>query len=159
MSSAPAGPVTAPVVEHAVTVEDSMMVAHSLRGDVFGPAQALHGATYVVRATFCRDALDGDGIVVDIGAAAEQLAEALSDLMYTNLDEHPELAGVVTTTEVLASFVARRLLDRAAAGALRGRGDDLTSLRVELGEHPRAAAAVTVRLREPQRGPAVWPWT
>ncbi|MGJ7440748.1 6-pyruvoyl trahydropterin synthase family protein [Aquipuribacter sp. MA13-6] len=147
-----------PLLEHTVTVEDSMMVAHSLPREVFGPAQALHGATYVVRATFCCDGLDDDGIVVDIGAAAEQLAQVLSDLSYTNLDEHPELAGVLTTTEVLASFVARRLLDRAAAGALRGRGEDLTSLRVELGENPRAAAAVTVRLREPRPGPAVWPW-
>ncbi|WP_380169226.1 6-pyruvoyl tetrahydropterin synthase family protein [Jannaschia sp. R86511] len=146
------------VVEHAVTVEDSMMVAHSLPGEVFGPAQALHGATYVVRATFCRDALDGDGIVVDIGAAAAQLGEVLSDLTYTNLDDHPELTGVVTTTEVLASFVARRLLGRAAAGLLRGRGDDLTALRVELGENPRAAAAVTVRLREPRPGATGWPW-
>ncbi len=154
MSSQPAGP----VVEHAVTVEDSMMVAHSLPREVFGPAQGLHGATYVVRATFCSDALDDDGIVVDIGAAGEQLAEVLSDLSYTNLDEHPELAGVITTTEVLASFVARRLLDRATAGRLRGRGDDLTTLRVELGENPQASAAVTVRLREPRPGPATWPW-
>lgn len=155
MSSQPG---VGPVVEHAVTVEDSMMVAHSLPRAVFGPAQALHGATYVVRATFCSDALDADGIVVDIGAATEQLTDVLSDLSYTNLDEHPELSGVLTTTEVLASFVARRLLDRAAAGRLRGRGEDLTSLRVELGENPRASAAVTVRLREPRPGPAAWPW-
>lgn len=135
------------------------MVAHSLRGEVFGPAQALHGATYVVRATFCRDGLDDDGIVVDIGAAAAELAETLADLTYTNLDEHPELQDVVTTTEALAAFVAHRLVDRAAAGRLRGAGDDLTSLRVELGENPRAAASVTIRLREPSPGAPGWPWS
>lgn len=134
------------------------MVAHSLRGEVFGPAQALHGATYVVRATFCRDAVDDDGIVVDIGAAAAELAEVLADLTYSNLDEHPELSGVVTTTEALAAFVARRLVDRAADGRLHGAGRDLTSLRVELGENPRAAASCTVRLREPAAGPLGWPW-
>ncbi len=148
-----------PVLVHAVTVEDSMMVAHSLPGEVFGPAQALHGATYVVRATFCRDGLDDDGLVVDIGAASAELADVLSDLGYRNLDSHPELQGVVTTTEVLASFVARRLLDRAAAGRLGVRGADLTSLTVELGESPRASASVTVRLREAVAGPPRWPWT
>jgi 6-pyruvoyl-tetrahydropterin synthase len=155
-----AGPAatTPAVVEYAVTVEDSMMVAHSLKGDVFGPAQALHGATYVVRATFCRDGLDGDGIVVDIGAAAAELADVLSDLTYTNLDDHPELQGVVTTTEALAAFVARRLADRAVAGRLRGAGHDLTSLRVELGENPRAAASCTLTLRAPGGGSPGWPW-
>lgn len=147
-----------PAVEYAVTVEDSMMVAHSLPGEVFGPAQALHGATYVVRATFRRDTLDGDGIVVDIGAAAGELADVLSDLTYSNLDDHPELAGVVTTTEALAAFVAHRLLARAAAGRLSGGGDDLTSLTVELGENPRAAASVTARLREPGTTAPGWPW-
>lgn len=152
-------PAPAPVaVEHAVTVEDSMMVAHSLPAAVFGPAQGLHGATYVVRATFCRDGLDDDGIVVDIGAAAGELADVLSDLTYTNLDVHPELRGVLTTTEVLAAFVARRLVERAAAGRLRGAGHDLTALRVELGENPRASASCTVRLREPTAPPG-WPWS
>jgi 6-pyruvoyl-tetrahydropterin synthase len=147
-------------VEHAVTVSDAMMVAHSLPGEVFGPAQRLHGATYVVRATFRRDALDADGIVVDIGAAGAVLADVLADLTYSNLDEHPELQGVVTTTEALAAFVARRLLARARAGELRGRGDDLTSLTVDLGETPSASAACTVRLREPGAGgTTAWPWT
>lgn len=148
-----------PTVEHAVTVEDSMMVAHSLPAAVFGPAQALHGATYVVRATFARDGLDADGIVVDIGAASEQLAETLADLTYTNLDSHPELQGVLTTTEALAAFVARRLVDRAVAGLLRGAGHDLTWVRVELGENPRAAASCTVRLREHGGGAPGWPWS
>jgi 6-pyruvoyl-tetrahydropterin synthase len=158
MSSPAEVPPAAPAVEYAVTVEDSMMVAHSLPGEVFGPAQALHGATYVVRATFTRDGLDGDGIVVDIGAAATELADVLSDLTYTNLDDHPELQGVVTTTEALAAFVARRLVDRADAGCLHGAGDDLTSIRVELGENPRAAVSRTVRLRAPAAGRSGWPW-
>jgi len=145
-------------VEYAVTVEDSMMVAHSLPGEVFGPAQGLHGATYVVRATFRRDALDADGIVVDIGAAASQLAEVLADLTYTNLDEHPQLQGVLTTTEALAAFLAHRLVDRARRGWLRGAGDDLVSLSVDLGENPRASASCTVRLRVPSLAPA-WSWS
>ncbi len=147
-----------PALEYGVTVEDSMMVAHSLPGEVFGLAQALHGATYVVRATFRRDALDADGIVVDVGAAAGELADVLSDLTYTNLDDHPELAGVVTTTEALAAFVAHRLLARAEAGRLSGGGDDLTSLTVELDENPRASASVTARLREPGTAAPGWPW-
>lgn len=131
----------------SVTVSDSMMVAHSLRGEVFGPAQALHGVTYVVDATFHSDTLDSDGIVVDIGAASTVLHECLADLTYTNLDEHPELAGTVTTTEVLAAFVVRRLAARAADGALRGAGRHLLAIDVRLGENPRAAAACTLRLR------------
>lgn len=153
--SGAAGPT---VVEYAVTVEDSMMVAHSLPGEVFGPAQALHGATYVVRATFLRDGLDADGIVVDIGAAGAQLGEALADLTYTNLDDHPQLQGVVTTTEALAAFVAHRLLAAARQGLLRGAGTDLTAIRVELGENPRAAASCTVQLRAARPGAAGWPW-
>ncbi|MFC5382659.1 6-pyruvoyl trahydropterin synthase family protein [Aquipuribacter nitratireducens] len=146
-------------VEHAVTVSDSMMVAHSLPRPVFGPAQALHGATFVVRATFRRDGLDDDGVVVDIGAAQEVLRDALADLTYTNLDDHPDLQGVVTTTEVLAGLVAARLVRRAAAGDLRGAGTDLTAVVVELGETPQAAASCTVRLREPGAGPVDrWPW-
>jgi 6-pyruvoyltetrahydropterin/6-carboxytetrahydropterin synthase len=85
------------------------MVAHSLPRPVFGPAQALHGATYVVEASFARAELDGDGIVVDIGAALGALAEALDVLRYRNLDDLPEFAGVITSTEVLARWVADRL--------------------------------------------------
>ncbi len=131
----------------SVTVSDSMMVAHSLPGDVFGPAQALHGATYVVDATFHADTLDADGIVVDIGAASTVLHECLADLTYSNLDDHRELAGTVTTTEVLAAFVARRLAARAADGHLRGVGRHLLAIDVRLGENPRASAACTLRLR------------
>jgi 6-pyruvoyl-tetrahydropterin synthase len=94
----------------SVTVRDHMMIAHSLRGEVFGPAQRLHGATYVVDATFRRAALDADGIVIDIGRATEALREVLGALSYRNLDD--ELAGVNTTTEVLAQLVADRLAER-----------------------------------------------
>src|SRR5206468_3242567 len=93
-----------------------MMIAHSLRGEVFGPAQRLHGATYVVDASFRRADLDADGIVVDIGRATEALRDVLAELGYRNLDE--ELAGMNTTTEALARLVADRLADRARAGAL-----------------------------------------
>lgn len=93
-----------------VTVRDSMMVAHSFRGEVFGPAQRLHGATFVVDATWRRPELDADGIVIDIGAASAALAEVLGELNYRNLDD--ELPGMNTTTEVLARIVADRLADR-----------------------------------------------
>lgn len=97
-----------------VTVRDQMMVAHSLRGEVFGPAQRLHGATYVVDAAFTGRELGPDGILVDIGRASEVLHDVLADLTYRNLDDEPDLAGVNTTTEVLARVVADRLAARAA---------------------------------------------
>ena len=97
----------------SVTVRDHMLIAHSLRGEVFGPAQRLHGATYVVDATFRRAALDADGIVVDIGRATALLREVLAALGYRNLDDEPEFAGTNTTTEVLAKVVADRLAERA----------------------------------------------
>ena len=102
----------------AVTVRDSMMVAHSLRGERFGPAQRLHGATYLVDATFRRAELDADGVVVDLGAAADLLHAVLADLTYRNLDEEAGLAGLNTTTEALARLVADRLADGVHAGAL-----------------------------------------
>ena len=104
----------------SVTVRDHMMIAHSLRGDVFGPAQRLHGATYVVDATFRRASLDADGIVVDIGRATEALREVLGELSYRNLDDEAELAGVNTTTEALAKLVADRLADRVRGEGLDG---------------------------------------
>src|SRR3954465_6620972 len=103
-----------------VTVRDRMMIAHSLRGDVFGPAQRLHGATYVVDATFRRAALDADGVVVDIGRAADALRAVLAELGYRNLDDEPGLAGLNTTTEALAQVVADRLADRIGGEALDG---------------------------------------
>src|SRR5205085_4187125 len=97
-----------------------MMIAHSLRGDVFGPAQRLHGATYVVDATFRRVALDADGIVVDIGRAAEQLGAVLAELSYRNLDDEPAFAGMNTSTEALARVVADRLAERVRDWGLDG---------------------------------------
>jgi len=104
----------------SVTVRDHMMIAHSLRGEVFGPAQRLHGATYVVDATFRRVSLDADGIVVDIGRAADALRAVVGELGYRNLDDEPELAGLNTTTEELARLVADRLAERMADAGLDG---------------------------------------
>jgi 6-pyruvoyl-tetrahydropterin synthase len=118
----------------SVTVRDHMMIAHSFQGEVFGPAQRLHGATYVVDATFRRAELDADGVVVDIGGAAEQLHEVLAELGYRNLDDEPAFAGVNTTTEVLARVVADRLAERVAAGALGDTARDLNGLVVTLRE-------------------------
>src|SRR2546430_2453816 len=101
-----------------------MMIAHSFRGDVFGPAQRLHGATFVVDATFRRAELDADNIVVDIGRAAQELAAILAGLNYRNLDDEPAFAGVNTSTEALTRVIADRLAARGHAGALcdGGRG-------------------------------------
>jgi len=118
----------------SVTVRDHMMIAHSFRGDVFGPAQRLHGATFVVDATFRRPDLDADGIVVDIGLATEQLRVVLGELTYRNLDDEPAFAGVNTTTEVLARTVADRLVERVHAGELGAGARDLTGITVTLHE-------------------------
>jgi 6-pyruvoyl-tetrahydropterin synthase len=118
----------------SVTVRDHMMVAHSLRGELFGPAQRLHGATFVVDATFRRAELGSDGVVVDIGAAAELLHAVLGELTYRNLDDDPELAGTNTTTEVLARVVADRLARRIADGGLGPGGDGPDGLTVTLHE-------------------------
>jgi 6-pyruvoyl-tetrahydropterin synthase len=118
----------------SVTVRDHMMIAHSFRGQVFGPAQRLHGATYVVDATFRRETLDADGIVVDIGRAAEELHAVLAELTYRNLDDEPAFAGKNTSTEALAQVVADRLADRVAAGALGSGAGELASLVVTLHE-------------------------
>ena len=106
----------------SVTVRDHMMIAHSFRGEVFGPAQRLHGATYVVDATFRRAELDANNIVVDIGRAAEELHAVLAELTYRNLDDEPAFTGTNTSTEALAQVVADRLADRVNAGALVKRG-------------------------------------
>src|SRR4051794_15761504 len=118
-----------------------MMIAHSLRGEVFGPAQRLHGATYVVDATFRRASLDADGIVVDIGRAAEVLRGLMDELGYRNLDDEAGLAGVNTTTEALARVVADRLADRARAGALGDGARELDGLAVTLHESHTAWAS------------------
>ena len=111
-----------------------MMIAHSLRGDVFGPAQRLHGATYVVDATFRRTSLDADGIVVDIGRAAEELHSVLAELTYRNLDDEAAFAGMNTSTEALARVVADRLAERVHAGALGDSARGLDGLVVTLHE-------------------------
>jgi 6-pyruvoyl-tetrahydropterin synthase len=110
------------------------MIAHSLHGEAFGPAQRLHGATYVVDATFRRATLDADGIVVDIGRAAEALQAVLAEMGYRNLDDEPAFAGMNTTTEALARVVADRLADRARTGALGEAARELDGLVVTLRE-------------------------
>ena len=123
-----------------VTVRDHMMVAHSFRGEVFGPAQALHGATFVVDATFRGEALDRDGILVDIGAATAALREVVGELSYRNLDDEPPFAGTNTTTEVLARHVADRLAEWVAAGDL-GPAAHVSGLVVTLHESHVASAS------------------
>lgn len=118
----------------SITVRDHVMVAHSFRGAVFGPAQALHGATFVVDATFRRPELDADNIVVDIGLATEQLSACLADLNYRNLDDLPEFAGINTSTEFLAKVIADRLAERVHAGALGEGARGLTGIAVTLHE-------------------------
>jgi 6-pyruvoyl-tetrahydropterin synthase len=118
----------------SITVRDHMMVAHSFRGEVFGPAQRLHGATFVVDATFRRAELDEDNIVVDIGLATTELGAVLGALSYRNLDDEPEFAGINTSTEFLAKVVADRLAERVRAGAL--------------GEGARGLSGITVTLHE-----------
>ena len=118
----------------SVTVRDHMMVAHSLSGEVFGPAQRLHGATYLVDATFRRRDLDPDGIVVDIGRATEELRAVLADLNYRNLDDQPAFAGMNTSTEALARVIADRLAERVQRGALGDTARELDALSVTLHE-------------------------
>jgi 6-pyruvoyl-tetrahydropterin synthase len=125
----------------SVTIRDHMMIAHSLRGEVFGPAQRLHGATYVVDATFRRATLDADGIVVDIGRAAEALRAVVGELGYRNLDDEVDFASMNTTTEALARVVADRLADRARAGALGEGALELDGLVVTLHESHVACAS------------------
>ena len=119
---------------YSLTVRDHMMVAHSFRGEIFGPAQRLHGATFVVDATFRRTELDDDGLVVDIGLASKALAAVLGDLSYRNLDDEPDFAGVNTTTEVLARVVAERLAHRVGDGSLGAGARGLTSISATLHE-------------------------
>lgn len=119
---------------YSLTVRDHFMIAHSFRGEVFGPAQRLHGATYVVDVTFRRPELDGDGVVVDIGLASQRLDAVLAELRYRNLDEDPAFAGRNTTTEVLARAIFERLAGEIRGGALGEGARGITSLRVTLRE-------------------------
>ena len=129
-----------------VTVRDHMMIAHSFRGEVFGPAQRLHGATYVVDVTFRRADLDADGIVVDIGRAGQELRGVLDDLNYRNLDDESAFAGTNTTTEALAKVVADRIADKVHAGALGDGARALDGLIVTLHESHVAWATYERRL-------------
>ena len=126
---------------YSVNVRDHFMIAHSFEGAVFGPAQRLHGATYVVDAAFAREDLDADGIVLDIGRAIEALRVVLADLTYRNLDEVESLAGLNTTTEVLAREIADRLAARVHDGGLGVGAGDLARIRVTLHESPVAWAS------------------
>ncbi len=125
----------------SVTVRDHMMIAHSLHGDLFGPAQQLHGATYVVDATFRRTELDPDGVVVDIGRATDALRAVLADFNFHNLDDDPALRGRNTTTEALAQVVADRLVARVHAGALGANAGGLDGIAVTLHESHIASAS------------------
>jgi 6-pyruvoyl-tetrahydropterin synthase len=125
----------------SVTVRDHMMIAHSFHGAVFGPAQRLHGATYIVDATFKRAALDDNNVVVDIGRAAEELHTILGELSYRNLDDEAAFVGINTTTEVLAQVVADRLAERVHAGAFGGNAHELAGIVVTLHESHVASAS------------------
>jgi 6-pyruvoyl-tetrahydropterin synthase len=124
-----------------ITVRDHIMVAHSFRGEVFGPAQQLHGATFVVDATFSRPERDLDNIVVDIGKATEELGAVLAALNYRNLDDVEEFSGINTSTEFLARLIADRLAERIRAGAFGAHADGLTGLQVTLHESHVASAS------------------
>ena len=119
---------------YSLNIRDHFMIAHSFRGEVFGPAQSLHGATYVVDATFRRPELDADGLVVDIGFASEQLKRVLADLNYRNLDEDPAFASKNTTTEFLAREIFDRLVQAVHDGKLGEGARGVTSLCVTLKE-------------------------
>jgi 6-pyruvoyl-tetrahydropterin synthase len=118
----------------SVTVRDHFMVAHSFHGEVFGPAQRLHGATFVVDACFRRAELDPDNIVVDIGLASQELGAVLAELNYRNLDDEADFAGMNTSTEALAQVIADRLVARVHAGALGAGARGLAGVAVTLHE-------------------------
>lgn len=125
---------------YAVEVREHIMIAHSIPGEVFGPAQNLHGATYVVDVAFMRPDLTEDGIVVDIGRALDALKAALAPINYANLDAMPEFAGIKTTTEFLCRHIFDRLAAARAEGALGPGGEGVTRLRVTLNESHVAKA-------------------
>jgi len=124
----------------AVEVRDHIMIAHSFRGDVFGPAQALHGATFVIDAAFIADTLDANGIVVDIGCALDVLGETLKPLKYKNLDDMAEFKNSNTTTEFLTKHVFDKLAEAARTGKLGRNGRELKAIRVTLSESHIARA-------------------
>lgn len=124
----------------AVEVRDHVMIAHSFRGDLFGPAQALHGATFVIDAAFLAETLDANGVVIDIGRAHEALKEVLQPLNYKNLDDVPEFAGVNTTTEFLTKHIHDHLAGAARADRLGRAGSELAAIRVTISESHVARA-------------------
>jgi 6-pyruvoyltetrahydropterin/6-carboxytetrahydropterin synthase len=126
---------------YSLNVRDHFMIAHSFQGEVFGPAQRLHGATYVVDATFKRDELDTDGLVVDIGLASTQLKAVLEDVNYRNLDQQPDFKGKNTTTEFLAHWVYARLVAAVHQGKLGEGARGLSTVKVTLHESHVAWAA------------------
>ena len=131
---------------YSVNVRDHFMIAHSFKGAVFGPAQRMHGATYVVDLELRRPELDTDGVVVDIGLATEVLRQVLAELGFRNLDEDPVFAGRNTTTEFLAKVIFDRVAKRIAAGELGPHADGLQSMRVRLNESHVAWAAYEGKL-------------
>ncbi len=124
----------------AVEVRDHIMIAHSFRGSVFGPAQKLHGATFVIDAAFMAEALDANGIVIDIGRAHEALKAALAPLNYANLDALPDFKGTNTTTEFLTKHIFDRLAQAARSGSLGRDGRELKAIRITLSESHIARA-------------------
>ena len=131
---------------YAITVRDHIMIAHSFTGETFGPAQRLHGATFIVDATFRAPELDDDGVVVDIGRASEVLRGILSSLSYRNLDDEPQFAGVNTTTERLCSVIADQLVTAVQDGGLGGGGSRVSAIAVTLHESHIAWASYEVAL-------------
>lgn len=135
---------------YSLTVREHVMIAHSFRGEAFGPAQRLHGATYLVDVTFKRPALDADNLVVDIGRAGERLRAVLAPLNYSNLDEHPEFAGENTTTEFLAGYIFGRMAAAIRQGQLGPQAQGLTRMAVALHESHVAWAGYEAELPGPE---------
>ena len=125
---------------YAVEVRDRIMIAHSFRGEIFGPAQALHGATFVIDAAFLAETLDRNGIVIDIGRAHTVLGGIVKDLNYRNLDDIPEFGGFNTTTEFLTKYIFDRLAAAARDGGLRRDRRELAAIRVTISESDVARA-------------------
>lgn len=132
---------------YSLSVRDHFMIAHSFRGDIFGPAQKLHGATFVVDVTFRRRELDPDGLVIDIGAASAAVKRILDDLNYRNLDEEPAFEGRNTTTEFLAKAIFDRVAEAIAAGDLGENAQGIAALKVSLNESHVASAAYEAGIR------------
>ncbi len=126
---------------YSLNVREHFMIAHSFKGEVFGPAQGLHGATYIVDLEMRRKELDEDGLVVDIGLASQSLATVLAELNYKNLDEVPEFKGKNTTTEFLAAVIYERIEARIGAGDLGVAAKGLDALKITLHESHVAWAA------------------